>query len=175
VLTRVTHRRQDENVRTAEVMGWFMDADEAVKRYQAAKSKEKANDGEQESDQKAPSVLYAYLQTAFKRQKRLNEHETLAIARSLGPQSAHLIAISAATGRVRTPLTLVLLLHTQASSFMWLMAACYWRQLTCTEALGDLMAQLNQPLIAADIYMRAHVLDKVRLLPCSRVAASGPR
>jgi hypothetical protein len=33
--------------------------------------------------------------------------------------------------------------------------------LTCTEELGDLIAQYNQPLIAADIYMRAHVFDKV--------------
>lgn len=125
----------DEDVRTAEVVGWFWDADEAEKAGTANKTglaKWAQEVKRRVSGRSEAGVLETYLQLALKRQKRLNEHETLAIVRALGSQHLHLIAFSAATGR-----------------------------LTCTEELGDLIAQYNQPLIAADIYMRAHVFDKV--------------
>ncbi len=96
---------QDEDVRTAEVVGWFWDADEAEKAGTAnrtgfakwAQEVKKKVSGRSEA-----GVLETYLQLALKRQKRLNEHETLAIARALGPRHLHLIAFSAATGRVRS-------------------------------------------------------------------------
>ena len=92
---------KDEDVRTAEVVGWFWDADQELK---AGRAKTTASEEEQHDRKRAkkiePDVLETYLQLALKKQKRLNEYESLAIARSLGSRHIHLIAFSAAIGRV---------------------------------------------------------------------------